>query len=488
MQRKSIKLVSWESDWRANARVMIYASPCLPMTTMFTGITYVQGIFATYSGVPVSVLAVVLMLGRLFDAVSDPIVGFLSDQAYRKTGSRKSFVVAGGVIFTISAYFFFVPFGWVDKQDSVSGAYLLFWLIAFYIGWTMFEVPHLAWGSELMKDAKESSKVFSVRAFSIASGSLLFFAVPLLPVFQTQDITPETLRVTVLIGAVMMMVSLTFCVRLPSEFENQNSHPQKVGSAQLSVREYGRLLLGNFPFLLLLAGFIFVGFGIGMWFALIFIYADSYLGIGESYASIFLLSAIASIGSIALWFKLARTIGNAKALALGMSMIVVGVLAIGFQSPNSSSLLAIFLAVSAVKWGLAALNVIVPSMVSEIIDYGALKFGAKRPAIYYSAYTFMGKANMAFGGAAGLALVAAFGYDPLIHENSEAAITGLKIASSIFPGVFVLGGLALFLINPINSTRYEIIRKRLEMLERRANGPERPLVAGGCGVINNSEK
>ena len=76
----------------------------------------IQGVYAKYFGIPLTTIAAVLILARVFDSITDPLVGFYSDRYHRRVGNRKPFIIIGCVLFVISSYFLFVPFGF----DTVS--------------------------------------------------------------------------------------------------------------------------------------------------------------------------------------------------------------------------------------------------------------------------------------------------------------------------------------------------------------------------------
>ena len=129
-------------------RLFAYALPVIPVNFLAGPLTILQGIYAKYFGLSLASIASVLLIARLFDAISDPMIGFLSDRFYARSGSRKQFVVCGGVLLILACYFLYVP------PVDVSSVYFLGWFLAFYFAFTMFEIPHLAWASDLVSDSQ----------------------------------------------------------------------------------------------------------------------------------------------------------------------------------------------------------------------------------------------------------------------------------------------------------------------------------------------
>ena len=122
-----------------------------------------------------------VVLARVFDAVSDPLIGIVSDRLYSKTGSRKLLILVGGALYIMCSYFLYAPPEW---ESGLGGGqaitvYFACWLFAFYLAWTLFEVPHISWGSELAVSANEKTKVYSFRSVAGYSGVVLFYSIPM---------------------------------------------------------------------------------------------------------------------------------------------------------------------------------------------------------------------------------------------------------------------------------------------------------------------
>jgi Na+/melibiose symporter-like transporter len=117
-----------------------YALPYSCVIFLYTPITILQGVYVKYYGFSLATIALVILGARVFDAISDPLVGYFSDTYFAKTGTRKPFIVVGGILFSVSGYFLYSP------PANVGVSYFAFWFISFYLGWTLFEIPHLTWG------------------------------------------------------------------------------------------------------------------------------------------------------------------------------------------------------------------------------------------------------------------------------------------------------------------------------------------------------
>ena len=218
---------------------LAYAAPAIGMVYVGISLSVVQGVYVKYFGVPLTTIATVLLLSRIFDAVTDPLVGYLSDRYCARTGSRKGFMVVGGLGMVVASYFLMVPVDpdVVTATTQVSGLYFLLSLLAFYLCLTLFQIPHLSWGSALARTADEKSSLFTLRAIAEYLGMFLFFSVPLLPWLESTAITPQSLQWT-MFGSAILIVPMLFVSmkwsRIPSRLP--------VGADQLTVGRLHRSL------------------------------------------------------------------------------------------------------------------------------------------------------------------------------------------------------------------------------------------------------
>ncbi len=119
-------------------------------------------------------LGVILIIPRLWDAISDPIVGHFSDNIRTRWGRRRPFLLVGGIAVAISfVLMWWIPDGelvheWFPTDESFKWfqlGYILFWLLIFFTACTIFEIPHGALGMEMSNDYHERTRLFSAKSF-----------------------------------------------------------------------------------------------------------------------------------------------------------------------------------------------------------------------------------------------------------------------------------------------------------------------------------
>lgn len=434
-------------------QTLSYAMPTMAIYFLFGPLFILQGIYSKYFGMALTTIAMVLFFANLLDAVTDPVVGYLSDRYYRRTGKRKPFILTGGLLFLFSSYFLYIP------PDNVTAVYFFGWYVTATLMLKLFDIPHLAWPAELTNYPQERNKLYSLRFFAVLSGSLLFYAMTQLSLFDSTEITPQTLTWCVLMGGVLLLPTLYSCIKWAPDGGRVDNYQHYNQSMRCSLRD---IIFANKPFLLFLLAVLLVGSGVSIWTALIFIYTDSYLGLGAQFALIYIVSNVASMLALGVWYNAANRFGNIALSMLSVSMMALGIFCTGLLAPGADGLLPLSVAVIMVNVGSATFVSMAASLLSHIVDYGTWKFGVDYAATYFSIYTMVMKVNFAIGSAIGLGIAGWYGFEPSsISGQSTDAIWGLRLAIAWLPASIVMTSLIVIAILPINSQRHGIILKRL---------------------------
>ena len=439
-----------------------YAMPTLVVNILVGPVAIMQGIYAKHFGLALTTIAFVMLVTRLFDAVSDPLIGYCSDRYYARRGSRKPFIFVGGLLFVISSYFLYVP---VDPESltattKVSATYFLCWFLMFYMAYTIFEVPHLAWGGEIAGNSTEKNQVFAYRTLFVFVGHILFYLMPLLPVFETDELTPETLKWSVIAVGIVMVPILVYCVKTVPDGVSALVHLK--AKQKDTFRELYSSVLGNKPLLIFLCAYLLASFGFGMWYGVLFIFADAYLGVGSDIAKTYSISLSLSLAALVIWYKVAAYWGKKTAWCAGTMITMLGIAGTGFLQPGDSSWLSLLVCMTVIYCGSMALNILAPSILADIVDYGIWKFGTDRAATYFALYALVQKVAIAISGALSLALAGWYGFDPTITTNNTSDSTGLVFAIAWLPSILVLLSIILIALIPINARRHAIIRRSLD--------------------------
>ena len=445
-----------------------YVAPQLGSSLLLGAlVTVLSGVYAKYYGLSLATIAAVMLVARIFDAVTDPLIGYYSDRWRVRTGSRKPFILIGGLLLVPCSYFLFVP------PLVVSGVYFTFWYMAFYLALTVFTIPYLAWANEFTETSRDKTLAFSLLAVASQLGMALLYLIPLLPFFESAEITPSVLKVAVLIGSVVLIIGLIIALHNVPDGPSQSHHsaPDQIkqeGCLRWQLIQAIRIFTRNKPFLLYGSAFMCFGLGYGMWAGLFFIYVDTFLRLGEDFANLSLWGMVCGALAIPVWYRLSLYWGKRKAWLFGMALLMCVFIVTSVLRPGPSGLYALFILNLLMTFSIASMSVISAPMLCDVIDYGRLTDGEERNALYFSIQALLPKFQFAIGGSLGLAIVAWFGFDVNATEQTSLSIIGLRLSVSWLPAFFVILAMIFIAKMPLSEKRMEIIRRRLKARDERA--------------------
>jgi Na+/melibiose symporter-like transporter len=430
----------------------------------------VPTLYATAFGLNLALIGAALLVSRSLDVVVDPMIGYLSDHTRGRLGRRKPWVVAGGLLTMVSAWFLFAP------PTHPSFAYFLVWYTAIYLAWSLIEVPHAAWGFEITRDYDDRSRVLSLRGLMGGLGGLAFLLLPLLPIFPTTEVTPQVVRftawVTILAAPVLVGVALLWA-------------PAGVGVERergYRMRDLVSIVRGNRPFWMFLAGFVLNGFSGGMFAALTFLYFTNYLGLAKEFVFLLLFLAVCTLVTLPFAPLVISRVGKRQAWAGSMAIGVIVLPLILLLPRGHAAILPLLAIMAPIGVTNAITNVAAISVLGDVIDYDTWRTGSARAAVYSGLLSFVVKLNAIPGGAVALLIVGLMGYDPKLGvHNSPGATLGLKIAYVIAPSALFALSIAFAWFFPIDRRRQQLIRRRLETREARAAALASALSGTGLG-------
>lgn len=425
----------------------------------------IQGIYTQHFGLKLAELAGIILICRVFDAVTDPAIGFVSDRTReRLPGGRKFLVVFGTAISLISVYYLFVP------TQPVTATYFFVWFMLCYLSWTLIEIPHLSWGSELSRDYRDRATVFSYRATFYYLGYAAFLALPFLPVFDSRAYTPETLVAALWLVVALFPITVFAATRLCPQGEGAPEHKKT------SVLHAVAALRWNRPLRLFSVVFVMVGLGIGMQTGIAFLWFTSFLGLIEEAPVIFLVSFPMAILGLPVWLAVSKTIGKHFALMLGTLLTAASFVLIGMIRPGPDIFWQIIVLNSAIHFLQSSWIAIGPAMLGDIVDYDQSITGQDNSATYFAFFTFIRKVFEGVGGGIGLYIAATFGFEPSNLVIDERVTLGVQLVMGYVPAVIFVAAAVVAYRSPITASRHKeilaVIADRNERAMRdHADGP-----------------
>jgi glycoside/pentoside/hexuronide:cation symporter, GPH family len=401
----------------------------------------------------------VFVLGRVFDAITDPIMGVLSDRLKPKIG-RKPFIVWGALPLGISfALLWLVP----DASQTVKFLLSSFLFLLFSLLYTIVQMPYMALIPELADNYDERTSLSSYRAAFGTFASLIAVAVP--PIIVSL-ISPGELSQSRPLGWLVMglvfgaLTTLSYFIMVASVKEPKRVEASSPSSSFISEYTSAFRIYG-FPQVFLL--FIVITIGLMITNSILPFYLESSLKISGGDQSIVLgVLFVVAIVVFPLWTLLANRFGKRTALNLGLVIYAFSLLSIvQFTPPGSISAYLIIMVVMA-GIGLSAVLLFPWAMLPDVVEFDEASTGRRREGLVYALFTFGQKIASSIGVFSNAIVTSVFGYQQGTTEQAPATIAAIKWMNGPIAALVFLIAILFVLAFPITKARHEEIRAKLK--------------------------
>lgn len=401
-------------------------------------------------------------LPRAWDAVTDPVVGHLSDNSRSEWGRRKPFIFVGAVLSGICFALLWMPP--LSFNTSQLGYYFLISSIIFYTAYTIFVVPWNAMGLELTTDYDERTRVQAYRTFVQALGALLLGTLWWLSLKIGSGDDVKGVRVVGMIFGVYIIVTGI----LPALFCKERTSivvQKKISFVRAIVTTFKNrvfLLLGAMMFFILVGLFLVNSFG--TYINIYYVFnndkeAASKLGMVTNL--VFQASGLALTPVVA-W--LAVKFGKKKILLFGLTSVLIAYLSTWFlYTPQAPYLQLISLGMMAP--GLSCVWVLTASMLADICDIEEYNSGLRREGMYGAAFSWIVKAGIAATLVGSGYMIDISGYNSGAEIQTEKTILTMRLLYMLVPVFFI--GIAVILTAFYPLTRAKVEQIRLELDDRK---------------------
>lgn len=437
--------------------LFLFSAPVFAGVVLQGPVGYLPGIFAKFYGLDLVALGAFFAIARLFDAITDPIMGYVSDNFVTRFGRRKPWIGLGSLLIVIFGFFLFFP------STNVTVLYFGSFYLLLTFGQTLVDIPHNAWAVGITRQYHQRTRIFFYRGLAQTIGSALFILAPLLPIFETTAITPDVLKLMFVVGSVLLAISVTGMLRGIPEPQD---YVQK--ERRFDWRVLWSLIQMNPPFQYFLVLSLLSALGLGMYLALGFLYFDTYLKIGEHISMIGIVGIGVSLLVMPLWLKLASRWDKRHVFVVGALGRAITLIPFAFLTPGPN-VLFIFLVLTAIDGTMSVgRGFMVPSIKSDIIDYGTWRTGVESAGTYMSFMNLITKVEFSLAGGLAFLIAGLFGYQASAESQTELAVIGLKITHLILPSLLLTISAIMMMYFPIDRRRQNILRRRLAQRRERA--------------------
>jgi GPH family glycoside/pentoside/hexuronide:cation symporter len=434
------------------AKKIAYAAPAYALAVVGIPVyVYIPKFYTDVVGINVILLGYILFSVRIFDAITDPVIGYLSDRTASRFGRRRPYIAVGAVFIAVMMILLFNP---PQGSPSFETVWFGFSIYTLFLFWTIVTVPYESLGPEITFDYHERTSLFGFRDGFLIAGTLAAASAPALVQWifgltgdpageRTKFFWISMLYAPILIGTAWWCV---FSIK-----ELQSPQPQKVGLSLLSgLRQVAR----NRPFMILLAAYTISAIGNNLPATLILFYVQYVLQ--SDLADLFLLEYFVT-GIIFLpgWIFIARRTGKKVAWLASMAVNSGAFVGVFFLGPGDTLIYGILVFLSGIGFGA---TLAIPSAIqADVIDYDELLTGERREGQYIGWWSISKKLAAAIGIGAGLSILGMAGYQPNVDQTQQVQFV-LRLLYALVPSLCNILGLVIALYYPINDRIHAQIR------------------------------
>ncbi|POZ93371.1 MFS transporter [Petrotoga halophila] len=437
---------------------LFYASGDIFGGGAFNIINFFYAIFLTdVIGLKMQYIAPILLIGKIWDAITDPLMGFITDNTRTRFGRRRPYLLAGTFLIFISFFILWYPASFPNQLGKFI--YALIAYIAFTTVYTMVMTPYTALGAELTLDYHERTSLNSYRlAFSLAAG-LVCAVLPMLIVNAFSDIRT---------GYIMMAITFGLIFSIPWIGVFLFTKERKEFSKEKSTFNFFNMFFEPFKiksFRLLIAMYLFAYLSIDVVSTIFAYYTKYYIG-NEGLLPIALGALfITEIVFIPFYAFIAKKTSKNISYILGALVWCVAGFIL-FTLPPDVTMFHIILMAATIGAGVSGVAVMPHTIFGDVTDVAELKFGKREEGTLSGLMTFVRKvaSGLAVAGVTFSLGIAGFvnPIDGIEQSQPESFLFALRFIISFVPIILLVLGIIAAARYPLNPRRHEKLREYLE--------------------------
>ena len=406
-------------------------------------------------GVALGFIALAQALARAFDAITDPLMGWISDRTKTRWGRRRPWIFVGAPIATI---FFIALFAPPEQLSPLEGAaWFTATIFGFFVLNTIYGIPHYALGPELTRNYHERNSLFAWREGCIMLGTMVAAAAPSIMVARLtasgveQSVAERDayFQGAVVFSVVMVGLFWWMCYRVP---ENPAYYGRKSNPLVPGVRR----VLRNRPFRILLICYLIVSITGAIPGIFLPYYLQYVLGLEDwiSHLGTMLLAYFGSglISVPLFWLRLTRRFGKKPVWLSNFVLAMAATLSL-YAIPDfwtgRDAILPVYLVLIWAGTAFGCGFVLGPSMQADVIDYDELYTGRRREAQYGALWAIMTKFAVIPSASIPLSILAAVSFEPNV-EQSETVIWTIRAIYGLAPATISFLAMCIAFLFPIN--------------------------------------
>ncbi|MEM6905875.1 MAG: MFS transporter, partial [Pseudomonadota bacterium] len=379
--------------------------------------------YAAERGVGLEALGTAWIAIRLFDAVTDPAMGWLSDRTPARWGRRRVWLGLSVPLILVATGQAFVP------PEGAGLSHAVIWLFLLTLGWTMAQTPYTAWGAEIAPDYDARARVTGWRESFVLIGTLA----ATLAYFGGGGGGTGLLWVAAMVAVLLPLGVVATIWAVPDRLANE---PRR-----LSFAEGARAMAENDPFRRLLSAWFVNGLANGVPVTLFVFFTADRIGMDEASAGLmFLIYFGTAILGVPFWLWAARRIGKHRAWAAAMLWACAIFSAVMLLGEGDVVGFAVISALTGLAFG--ADLALPPAIQADVIELDTQRTGSQRAGLFFAIWQVATKAAVALSSGIALIVLGQAGFETGA-DNTESALWTLTLLYAGAPIVLKLIAVAM---------------------------------------------
>ena len=399
-----------------------------------------------------------VMIGRVIDAVSDPVMGYVSDHTRSRWGRRRPYLFIGSILLFIMMVIMFK-----NPLSSVQSS-LFWWAAISYsllcLSYTLVNIPYSSLTPELTSDYNERTVLNGFRMSCAIVGTFIGAgaALPLINAFSSGNIVNGVKNVTdkssgffamgIIFGVIMIITAMitVFSIREKKPIEQESS----MGLLKSYLSAFK-----NKPYLLILIPWTFNIMSSTLLSGML-IYYFKYIFKAESMTTVALLILLLSaMIFIPIWVQISKAIGKKAGLCLGFTIMAIGIMIVFFFG-HILGMTFFFIVTGCIGIGLSTTYVFPWAIIPDTVEYDYSITGERREGVFYGLWTFSSKLGQALAALIMGVILGIAGYNLPVMPLESVQFAIRLFIGPISAGIYLLAAFVL-LFYPITEKKYQEI-------------------------------
>ena len=400
-------------------------------------------------GIEPAVAGLALLIPKIWDVVSDPLMGLISDRTQTRWGRRRPYMLAAAVPFGLSflVLFWAPPFEGQTLRTLYVGLMFALACTAF----TVFNVPYASMVPEMTSDYRERTSLTSFRMIAASVGVLLAGGLAM-PLVQSGGGGIPGYR---FMGAVLGIAISFFC--FASYFGTRRAPFRNVSETVPPFLEQLRVAAANRPFLFLMSSYLLQSLGMGVLMAGLIYHVRFVMRMPETaMAVIFPLMLVTAIVVMPLWVRIAARVGKIRAYRFGLVLLMAALGSLFFSAPAYRGLF--YLQVFLLGFGFSSFQLFPFAMLPDTVEYDESQSGMRREGIFSGFWSSGQKMAYSVGPAIVGFGLSASGFLKGAAEQPDSAVFGIRMVFCLFPPLMIALSFVPF-------SRYDLTEETFRLIQ-----------------------